>query len=176
MKISLRAFELSDLMLLNAWHNDANINALTGGQQYFVSSEYDKKWIEDKIFNNQKHVYCMICNTSWAVGYISLTDINWVNRTANWGGVIIDPQHREKGAATQAALQMLEYGFFELGLQKITGKWLIENTVSIFMAKILGFVQEGVLRKDVFKGGQFHDIIIMSMLKEEFIEKYKDEK
>jgi [ribosomal protein S5]-alanine N-acetyltransferase len=174
--VSLRAFEPEDLSLLHEWHNDGGINKWTGGVQRFVSSEYDKKWLEDKMLNNTNQVYCAIydCVTKETIGYISLNDINYINRTAFWGGVVISPDHRNKGVATQAAFQMLEYGFFELGLQKISGKWLVGNTTSIFMAKALGFVQEGRLRREVFKGNEYHDTILMSILKEEFIIKAEE--
>ena len=45
MEVYLRAFEITDLTLINKWHNDDEINSLTGGNKYFVSSEYDKKWL-----------------------------------------------------------------------------------------------------------------------------------
>jgi RimJ/RimL family protein N-acetyltransferase len=33
---------------------------------------------------------------------------------------------------------------------------------------MLGFQKEGVLRRYVYKSGNYHDMIIMSMLREEF--------
>lgn len=173
--IYLRAFELSDLPLINQWHNDPDINLWTGGRQYFVSIEYDRQWIEEKIFNNNTQIYCAICEvgSKEIIGYISLNDINLVNRNAFWGGIVIDQSVRGEGYATKAAVQILKYGFFTLGLKKISGKWLVQNTVSIFMAKMLGFIQEGVLRKEVFKNNQFCDVLVMSILKEEFEERIK---
>jgi ribosomal-protein-alanine N-acetyltransferase len=89
--VFLRAFEKDDLFLLNEWHNDENINSLTTGRKYFVSSEYDKKWIEERVLDNYNQVYCAICDneTKKMVGYTSLTKIDYINRKAFWGGLII---------------------------------------------------------------------------------------
>lgn len=173
--VYLRAFELKDLELINKWHNDVNLNSLTCGRKFFVSSLYDRNWIEDKILNNQNQVYCAICEveSNNMIGYSSLNSINYVNKNAFWGGIVIgDYKARNKGYASQAAFQLMKYGFYELGLIKITGKWLPENKISVFMAKNLGFKQEGLLRKDVYKNNQFYDVLIMSILKEEFEHKY----
>jgi RimJ/RimL family protein N-acetyltransferase len=171
----LRAFEPSDLPLINKWHNSQELNMLTCGRKYFISEEYDKEWLNDKIFNNTFQVYLAICSDpSTMIGYISLNEINSVNRTAQWGGVFIGNDYfRNKGYATEAAINILKYGFLELNLQKISGHWLNAHLTSIMMGKLLGFKQEGVLRREVYKNGIYNDVIIMSMLKEEFLTKYQ---
>jgi [ribosomal protein S5]-alanine N-acetyltransferase len=171
MKVFLRAFEPDDLKLINAWHNDEEINSQTGGSKYFVSSFYDKKWIEDKMLNNRDNVYCAICETesSEMIGYISLNNIDYRNGKADWGGIVLgNKSKRSKGYASFAAFLILKYGFEELGLNKITGYWLESNTASIMIGKLFGFKKEGILRKEVFKNGQFQDVTVMSILKEEY--------
>jgi ribosomal-protein-alanine N-acetyltransferase len=172
--IFLRAFEISDLELLNKWHNDDQINILTGGRKHFVSKEYDKKWLEDKMLNNANQIYCAICcsENGKMIGYISLTGIDFVNRNAFWGGIIIgDLNARSKGYASKAAILLMNHAFFELGLLKVYGNWLAENKVSIFTAKMIGFKQEGILRSHIFKNNVLHDVLIMSILKNEFEQK-----
>ena len=171
--VRLRALRMTDLGMINIFHNDEEINALTGGRKRFVSAEYDEQWLKDKMLNNENQVYCGIAIDS-LIGYTSLNNIDLVNRHADWGGIIIQQAMRGKGYGTQAALQMLKYGFHELGLEKISGQWLMQNMVSITMAKMIGFVQEGILRRDRFKNNQWYDMLIMSLLKEEFEIKYKE--
>lgn len=174
-KVYLRAFEPSDLKLINNWHNDDEINLLTTGRRYFVSSEYDKKWLENKMLDNNSQVYCAICETETdnMIGYTGLSEIDYVNRKAFWGGLVIgDKASRSKGYATSAAIQILSYGFFELGLNKIWGYWLDDHKTAFFTTgQMLGFVKDGLLRQDVFKGNKFHDVYIMSLLKSDFEKK-----
>jgi ribosomal-protein-alanine N-acetyltransferase len=174
--IFLRAFEISDIELLNNWHNDHQINILTGGRKHFVSKEYDKKWLEDKMLNNVSQIYCAICccENGKMIGYISLTGIDFVNRNAFWGGIIIgDTNARGKGYASKAAILLMNHAFFELGLLKVYGNWHAENKISISMARKIGFKQEGILRSHLFKNNVFHDVLVMSILKNEFEEKNK---
>lgn len=180
MKIYLRAFEPGDLSLLNEWHNDEEINSQTLGNKYFVSSFYDRKWLEEKMSNNRDNVYCAICEktTNKMIGYVSLNDIDYRNRKAVWGGIVIgDKNSRSKGYASDAAFMILKYAFEELGLNKVTGYWLQTNKASLVISQLLGFTKEGILRKDVFKRGEYQDVLVMSMLKEEYNflkEKYGD--
>jgi ribosomal-protein-alanine N-acetyltransferase len=176
MSIYLRAFEPGDLELINKWHNDDEINSLTTGRKYFVSSEYDKKWLLDKMLDNKSQVYCAICEevSKKMIGYTGLTEIDYLNRKAFWAGLVIgDKSSRSKGYATSTSIKILSYGFYELGLNKIWGYWLDDHKTAQFTTGLmLGFVKEGLLREEVFKGNKFHDVFIMSLLKVDF-EKYK---
>lgn len=171
MKIYLRAFEPEDYKKINTWRRDEEVYRLTGGNKYFVSSERDRKWVEEKIFNNQTEVYLAICltETEEMIGYISLSGIDYRNRRAEWSGIVIGYQeYRGHGYASQAIYLLLDYAFTELGLERVSGSWLDDNKVSLFVGKMLGFQQEGVLRRYIFKSGRHHDMIIMSILREEF--------
>jgi RimJ/RimL family protein N-acetyltransferase len=171
MNVFLRAFEMDDLPLINKWHNDEDINSLTGGNKYFVSSYYDKRWLEDKMLNNKDNIYCAICKkkTGNMIGYVSLNDIDYRNRKALWGGIVIgDKESRNKGYASNATFQLLQYAFEELGLNKVTGNWLQSHKTSLLLGQLFGFKKEGVLRSEVFKGGEYHNVVIMSMLKQEY--------
>ncbi|HZS70339.1 MAG TPA: GNAT family protein [Candidatus Acidoferrum sp.] len=171
MKVYLRAFELDDYKKINLWRRDEEVYRLTGGNKHFVSSERDRKWVEDKIFNNQTEIYLAICltGTDEMIGYLSLSNIDYRNRRAEWSGIVIgDNQYRGQGYASQAIYLLLEYAFDELGLERVSGSWLADNAVSLFVGKMLGFQQEGVLRRYVYKSGRYHDMIIMSLLREEF--------
>ena len=170
-KVYLRAFEPDDYKQINAWRKDEEVYRLTGGNRFFVSSERDRQWVLDKILHNQTEMYLAICLTAnhSMIGYCSLADINYHNSRAEWSGVVIgEKDYRGQGYATQAIYLLLEYAFDELGLHRVSGSWLAENTVSIFVGKMMGFRQEGVLRDYVFKEGKRHDMIVMSMLRPEF--------
>jgi RimJ/RimL family protein N-acetyltransferase len=170
-KVFLRAFEPDDYKKINAWRQDESMYRLTSANRYFISSEQDRQWVLDKILNNRTEVYLAIClvENGLMIGYVSLSDIDYRNRRAEWSGIIIgEKEYRGQGYATQAIYLLLEYCFNELDLHRLSGTWLAENTVSMFVGKMMGFRQEGVLRDYVFKEGKRHDLIIMSILRSEF--------
>lgn len=177
-RVYLRAFEMNDLAVLNKLRNDEELYKYTGGNRYFISSAYDQKWIEDKIFNNKTQLYLAVCLSADAqlIGYLSVNDIDLLNRKAQWGGIVIDKNEARKGYATEAALLMLKHVFEEMGLNMFWGYWLEEHKASLRMAEKLGFVKEGCLRDFVFKGNRFRSVYILSMLKDEYLKKYADAK
>jgi len=173
MRVYLRAFELEDYRIINEWRRDPEIMAKTGGNVFFVSSEKDRKWVEDKIFNNDLSLYLAICLTESdeMIGYLSVINIDWRNRKAQWGGIIIGRKDLwNKGYARDAARLMLEYIFLEMGLHRFYGHWLESHSISIKMGERLGFKREGILRDNVFKNGKFHNLVVMSLLKDEYEE------
>ena len=170
-KIFLRAFELTDIDKLNILRNDDEAFLHTGGNKYFISKEYDKKWLEDKIFNNQYQIYLAICliETNEIIGYLGIIDIDLRNRKAQWAGINIDKSFSSKGYATEAANILIKFVFEELGLNRFYGYWLDSNKPSIRMAEKLGFVNEGIVRDFVFKKNKFHNTYLMSILREEYM-------
>jgi RimJ/RimL family protein N-acetyltransferase len=171
-RLYLRPFEPDDYKKINEWRQDAEIYRLTTGNRYCVSAEKDRQWVLDKILHNDTELYLAICLTDdLLIGYISLSDIDYRNRRAEWSGILIgEKEHRGQGYATDAVYLMLEYAFEELGMHRVSGLWLSENTVSLFLGKMSGFRQEGVLRDYVYKNGKHHDVVVMSMLRPEFEE------
>jgi ribosomal-protein-alanine N-acetyltransferase len=171
--VYLRAFEIEDSILINKWRNDAEIQFLLGGNKYFVSLEREKKWVEEKIFNNNQEIYWAICldNNTEMIGYISLNKIDLLNRNAFWGGIVIgDKKNRQLQKSIQAVYLMLEHGFSQLGLHKIYGQWLECNEVSLLLGDFFKFQIEGILRDHIYKNNKFNNMIIKSLLKSEFEE------
>lgn len=169
-KVYLRAFEYQDMKFINELRNDGDIFKFTCGNKYFISTERDKQWIEDKIFNNYNQLYLMISEVDGdnQIGYICATDIDYVNRKAQWGGIVIHEKFSGKGYGTQSAELLLSHLFFECNINTVYGYWRTDHTVSLKIAEKLGFKKDGVMRNFVYKQGEFHDAYLLSILKEEF--------
>ena len=139
MKVYLRSFEYEDLKLIHQWHTNEGINMLTGWNKFFISKERERKWIEDKMLNDHNQIYCAICKdeNQKMMGYTSLNEIDYINWKAFWRGLVIgDKSNRNKWFATSALIQILTYGFYELGLNKITGKWLKDEDKKLFITRL----------------------------------------
>ena len=73
-----------------------------------------------------------------------------------------------QGIATEAAARVLQVGFNELGLHRVVLRVAVGNQASERVAQKLGFVREGVLRKEVLVAGIWLDHTLWAMLDEEF--------
>lgn len=83
-------------------------------------------------------------------------------------GVDIAAPHRCKGFAAEAIRLVLHYYFNELRYQKCTVEVHADNPASLRLHEKLGFLHEGLLRRMVFTGGAYVDVVMMGITKEEF--------
>lgn len=106
------------------------------------------------------------------IGQVSLDKISKQNRNAELGIAIIDPKNFGKGYGTDATRVMLWVGFNVLGLESVCLYTFPQNARGQRAFKSAGFKEAGIRRRGVFIMGEFRDIILMDILKEEFFEQY----
>lgn len=137
----------------------------------YVSQAREKKWIEDTIFNSAdiKLAVCLTDN-NLHIGNVYLTDINYINRTAESHIMIGNPDYWGQGLGKEALLQILHYGFEERGLNRVYAHINADNASSLRLHEKCGYKREGLLRQAIFKNGQFKDVVVMSILKDEVID------
>lgn len=107
------------------------------------------------------------------IGNCGLHDIDWKNRTTEVGIMIGEKELHGKGYGTEAMELLLEYGFQTVNLNRIQLHVYDFNIRAIKSYTKIGFVEEGRLRQAQFKNGKYHDMILMSMLCEEWVKKNK---
>ena len=66
----------------------------------------------------------------------------------------------------------LKFAFNERGMERVWATILDTNKASFRMHEKCGYKVEGIMRKAVFADGKYHDLTMMSILKEEFEEAY----
>ncbi|HIY66911.1 MAG TPA: GNAT family N-acetyltransferase [Candidatus Agrococcus pullicola] len=101
------------------------------------------------------------------VGHITLWGITPRERIGTLA-IIIGPDHVGQGYGPEATNLMIDYGFLELGLNKIELQVWAFNDRAIRAYERSGFVREGVRRAATFHDGRFHDQVLMGMLAQEF--------
>lgn len=174
-RVYLRALEPDDYKVSVNWRKDDEIWKQLVGPKYFVSEAYEKKWVEDKILNTQKQLVLAVClkENDQYIGNAYINNIDWVNRTASTGRLIGEKEYWGKGIGKEITLLILYHAFINMGLQRIESRQLTSNLPSIKSLEKCGYKNEGILRKAVFKNGEFQDLNIMSVLREDFEELLK---
>ncbi|PRX54782.1 GNAT family N-acetyltransferase [Flagellimonas meridianipacifica] len=97
------------------------------------------------------------------IGGIDLTVEKTFNR-AEIGYWIAEP-FWSKGYATEATVAIIAYGFDQLKLNKLTSSYLAKNIASGRVMQKSGMVREGVLKEHILKGGEYHDLILYGITK-----------
>jgi RimJ/RimL family protein N-acetyltransferase len=106
------------------------------------------------------------------LGSIGLHSISKQNRNAELGVVILDPKNFGKGFGTDAIRVMLWVAFNILGLESVYLSTFSMNERGQRAFKSAGFKEAGIRRRAIFTMGEFRDIIMMDILKEEFFKQY----
>ncbi|MBA2323602.1 MAG: GNAT family N-acetyltransferase [Pseudonocardiales bacterium] len=83
-------------------------------------------------------------------------------------GAAVAADHWGHGYATDATRTMLDFGFGQLDLHRVTAAIGPDNAASIAVVKRLGFSYEGRLRDHVFTNGAWRDSLLYSMLGQEW--------
>jgi len=108
----------------------------------------------------------------------------WVDgRIAGTTGLRLDPsdikgeigywigrKFEGQGIVTRACVRFLEHAFGEVGLHRISIHAAVENARSRAIPERLGFTQEGIERGAERCGDVFHDLVVYSMLEDEWRE------
>lgn len=171
--VFLRAFEPEDYVLINKWRNDFDVQRNILGRFRYVSSEIEKNWVLSKATNNQTDVYLAICindDSESMIGYTSINDIDYVNRKAEWGGIVMAGDNHNSKQLTDAILLIFDYAFVDMSLHRLTGAFLDYHKNAFYMNQMMGLKIEGVEKDSVFKNQEYHDLYKVAILHNEYFD------
>ena len=83
-------------------------------------------------------------------------------------GYELSPQCWGRGYATEAACAIVNFGFGELGLQRISSWCIADNVASTRVLERLGFRQEGRLTRNKYFKGRWWDTLLFALLADEW--------
>ena len=102
------------------------------------------------------------------IGNLGLHRIGWRNRSAEMGYVIGERDQWGKGCATEAVKLATAYGFLELGLRKMFATVVEGNEASRRALEKNGYRQCALFRRDRYVEGQWRDLWVGEILREEW--------
>jgi ribosomal-protein-serine acetyltransferase len=103
-------------------------------------------------------------------GSIGLHDIDWRNSQTSIGYYLAEGA-QGKGIMTRSVVAVLNHIFYELGINRVEIRCGIANRKSRAIPERLQFTSEGIIRDGENLYGQFHDLIVYSMLANEWRKK-----
>lgn len=172
--VFFRAFEEEDIDKIYLWKNDDELNKLTVGLNRKVCRDDVAKWVRSKMPHNPYEVYWAICandETKKIIGYAQLTQIHFINSSANFSGILIgDKDYRDGFAWMETYLFIMEYAFERLGLNRLYGTSMIGHRVSNHASEVFLWTTEGKMRQAVFKNGIYYDLKCSAILKDEYFQ------
>lgn len=169
-RVYLRAQERSDVPIFVRWFNDSETTSFLS-MRAPMSEPMEEAWFNGMVGQQGKGTYhftiCLLVDDR-PIGTIGLFDVDNVNGSAGIGISIGEKSLWGQGLGTDAMLALLDFGFGQLRIERM---WL---DVYDFNARArrsyekCGFVLEGTRRHAIFKRGQFYDVQLMSILRDEW--------
>jgi RimJ/RimL family protein N-acetyltransferase len=101
------------------------------------------------------------------IGFIAITKIDSVHRSAEIGIRIGAPSDRGKGYGKDAIKLALNYAWAHLNLHRVHLRVFESNRHAISAYRAAGFQHEGKLRQAAFVNGEWTDVVLMGILRPE---------
>lgn len=175
-QVRLRPLRKSDIEVTVKWRNDPDLRENVLGYRFPVTQEMEEKWYLDALADqNQKRVLFAIETIQRAklIGMIFLNKIDWIARLAQFGIIIGDKEFQGRKLAGDAMQLLFNYAFNFLNLRKIWLEVPVYNKRAIALYTKFGFYEEGKLRGQVFFDRRYHDLILMGLMAEEYLESHQ---
>lgn len=153
------------------WLNDDEVirYSLTVFQTVSSNSEIDY-WFQSLLNDKKNYTIGIFLNdTDELIGYAGICNISRINKSGEFFIFIGEKKWWGKGIGTMTTQKVIDYGFNSMNLNRIN-LTVSEPNISGVQAYIkAGFQLEGRQRQACFRDGIYHDKLIMSILRDEFI-------
>lgn len=169
-RLTLRDPELTDAPTIHALASHPDVAATTLNIPHPYPEDAAVSFIQSLIDNRDSSPNITLALVRKAdqqlIGMISLRPDQRFSRAemGYWVGV---PYWRQ-GYASEAARRMVDYGFAELGLNRVYATYLVHNVASRRVMEKAGMTYEGTLRQHVQRSGTFHDLGYCGILRGEW--------
>jgi RimJ/RimL family protein N-acetyltransferase len=173
-RIFLRALEPNDYVQTHVWRSSPEYLSGVVSVRRFISLDTEKRWIDNAIKEHEQlkaiRFAIILKEPNEMVGVVYLKNIDLLSSQASVG--IIVGSNMKKGIGYEAMVMCLNYAFMDLGIERVHGRIFEHNIASIKLVTKVGWVREGLLRNAAYKDGKYCNLLLYSMLKDEYIEKY----
>lgn len=169
-RLVLRPFQVSDAKRVQELAGHPNVAAATATIPHPYPDGAAEKWIGDhgEWYRKGAGVQFAITlkKTEELIGCIALGISANSSRAelGYWVGV----EYWNHGYCSEAAKEVIKYGVETIGLNKITSRHMSTNPASGRVMLNAGLKKEGVLRQEFQRNGQYYDLEVYGLLRNEY--------
>lgn len=157
------------------WEADPDVTRFLSYDEGRTYKDVVEEWIVDKMDDSKLQFTVVRKDIRQPIGRIYITrldrDCDSLDITKLY---IAGSENRQKGFGKEMMLELLEYCFVFLHMERVTLDHYTGNKGASALYEKIGFQKEGVARNATKKDGKYYDLHLMSMLRAEFFEKVHD--
>lgn len=179
-RIRLRAAEREDITAFLRWINDADVTE----NLLLISpmSRFEEEQWYDAMMKKPASEHVLVIevidqspNDEYRpIGTCQFHNIDWRNRSAEIGIMIGEKTFWNQGYGTETMRLLLLHGFDTLNFHRIWLQVYEKNKRGIRAYEKAGFQHEGKYRQAHYQNGQYFDVYLMSVLKNEWVQQNKN--
>jgi RimJ/RimL family protein N-acetyltransferase len=175
-RIILRPLEVQDALTIVPWFHDPEVN------QFLPPDFCLKALMEETVIQHlykrkppSEIAFGIILKVDKAlVGVVGIDRIDWVSRSGRTSILIGVKKYWNRGLGTEAKTLLIEYGFLELNLHSLYAEVIASNERTVAACAKQGYRHCGRLRDAYYKNGRFLDMVLMDLVRDEWIQFRKE--
>ncbi len=171
--IYLSPISIEDADKYVEWLCNPNISDKLHSTKRVYNSINEKDFLNKMLENGEYNFSIVRKSDNTLIGNCGLNRVDNIDRTATVGIFIGDSDNHNKGYGSEALIALLKYGFGVLNLNNIDLNVFDFNLLAMNCYKKVGFKEYGRRHKAYYVNNEYHDVISMEILREDFYEKYK---
>lgn len=148
---------------------DPETNRLTGTQRSFTRDQIEAWCARIAVADDRIDLAITSRATGEFLGEVVLNELDAENRSAAFRIALAAARYFGKGYGSEAASLILEFAFDVLQLNRVSLEVFAFNPRAMHLYEKLGFRREGRLREVLWMDGEYHDAIVMGLLRREFV-------
>jgi RimJ/RimL family protein N-acetyltransferase len=165
-RVVLRAVEREHLANYVRWLNDEAVLEYLGVYRPMALAQ-EERWYEEMLKDSRRCIFAIELGGRH-IGGCGLENIDGHNASAELGLFIGVTELWDQGLGRDTLEVLLRYGFRQLNLWRIYLRVFAENQRAIHLYESVGFQHEGRMRQAEFRHGRYHDMLWMSILRDEY--------
>ena len=170
-RVTLRAMTREDLPRLCAFNNDMAVELASGGDPPIPQSlaRLEAEFDQEAGKGGRNGMAFAIEADGLFIGQCALFNANPTAQTCELGITVGDKAYWGKGYGRAAIQLLLRYAFHYQNMRKV---WLSVNGANVRAQRAYracGFVEEGRQRAHVWGDGGYDDLVLMGILREEWV-------
>jgi ribosomal-protein-alanine N-acetyltransferase len=169
-RLLLRPFNLDDAPRVKELAGEWEIAETTATIPHTYENGVAEEWIEthaETFEKDQGVTFAIVLKKNGIL--IGAIDI-LVRMIHEWAELAywIGKPYWNQGYCTEAAKEVLRYGFDQLGVNRIYARHMTKNPASGRVLQKIGMTREGILRQALKRFGKFEDAVLYSILQDDF--------
>jgi len=162
--VNLKMVEREDVPLLQEWWNDPEFHGMCNPLDLQKSKADIEKQLDKA--GSESAWFLILKKDGSKIGFLGMD----MGPYAGEIGYVLIPSERGKGYCTEAVKLALDYLFMSKNIVRVQAGILAGNVASQRVLEKAGFQREGTIRKGRFAWGDFVDLCIYGILREEWKE------